>query len=281
MILFFRKLIAFRSDIAETSLEQCKQRYNDMRNKNRGRTFTADFIHADSTRDRLKDKFQNRNIKFDLVSIQFSFHYCFESLPQAECMIRNASESLRPGGYFIGTTPDAFEIVKRLRNSDSHKFGNDVYSVAFDEEEYSDKNLKIPLFGTKYNFHLDGVVDCPEFLVYFPVLVEICKKYHLHLVFKERFDDYFRKHQSRDDLNLIRRMDGLECYSKGKNNLMGSKDDYKHCEEFISKLNSNEQDITQVGTISASEWEAITLYILFAFQKNSPDTSKPNKRQKV
>ncbi len=32
-----------------------------------------------------------------------------------------------------------------------------------------DKNA-LPLFGAKYDFHLEGVVDCPEFLVYFPVL---------------------------------------------------------------------------------------------------------------
>lgn len=30
-----------------------------------------------------------------------------------------------------------------------------------------------PLFGAKYNFHLEGVVDCPEFLVYFPVFEKL------------------------------------------------------------------------------------------------------------
>lgn len=29
-----------------------------------------------------------------------------------------------------------------------------------------------PIFGAKYNFHLEGVVDCPEFLVFFPTLVK-------------------------------------------------------------------------------------------------------------
>ena len=43
----------------------------------------------------------------DVVSCQFALHYSFESLPQAECMLKNASESLRPGGYFIGTMPNS------------------------------------------------------------------------------------------------------------------------------------------------------------------------------
>lgn len=50
-------------------------------------------------------------MELDIVSCQFSFHYCFESLPQAENMVRNAAECLRPGGYFIGTIPDAYEIM--------------------------------------------------------------------------------------------------------------------------------------------------------------------------
>ena len=39
------------------------------------------------------------------------FHYSFESLEQADMMMRNACEKLRPGGYFIGTTPDAREMM--------------------------------------------------------------------------------------------------------------------------------------------------------------------------
>jgi len=33
-----------------------------------------------------------------------------------------------------------------------------------------DIDKPFPIFGAKYNFHLEGVVDCPEFLVYFPAL---------------------------------------------------------------------------------------------------------------
>jgi len=50
-------------------------------------------------------------MQVDFVNCQFAFHYSFESLPQAECMLRNASESLRAGGYFIGSIPDAYDLV--------------------------------------------------------------------------------------------------------------------------------------------------------------------------
>lgn len=59
----------------------------------------------------LRKKYKDPSIQIDLVSCQFAFHYCFESLQQAECMMKNASECLRTGGYFIGTIPDAYDIV--------------------------------------------------------------------------------------------------------------------------------------------------------------------------
>jgi len=57
---------------------------------------------------------------------------------------------------------------KRLRASPDMSFGNNVYNVKF----LSDNKHDLPLFGCKYDFHLEGVVDCPEFLVYFPALEE-------------------------------------------------------------------------------------------------------------
>jgi len=55
---------------------------------------------------------------------------------------------------------------KRLRAADGMSFGNEVYEITFDIED----KQQIPLFGAKYHFRLEGVVDCPEFIVYFPLL---------------------------------------------------------------------------------------------------------------
>ena len=54
---------------------------------------------------------KNENLKLDLVSCQFAFHYSFESLPQAEQMFANVSSNLCDGGFFIGTTTDANDIM--------------------------------------------------------------------------------------------------------------------------------------------------------------------------
>ena len=61
--------------------------------------------------ERLADQYHDKDLVFDLCSCQFSFHYSYESFEQADMMLKNACERLKPGGYFIGTTPNAYELV--------------------------------------------------------------------------------------------------------------------------------------------------------------------------
>ncbi|CAB4036546.1 mRNA cap guanine-N7 methyltransferase [Paramuricea clavata] len=108
------------ADIAEVSMKQCEQRYKDLRYSRNHRRYNqsqkiydAQFITADCTKDDITDKFNGRNkdVKFDMTSCQFALHYAFESAEQAEKMLQNACERLKPGGYFIGTMPCANEIM--------------------------------------------------------------------------------------------------------------------------------------------------------------------------
>jgi mRNA (guanine-N7-)-methyltransferase len=62
-----------------------------------------------------------------------------------------------------------FNFVHRKRQQNAGgTFGNEIYKVEFQ----CGTEPPLPLFGAKYNFHLEGVVDCPEFLVHFPTLVK-------------------------------------------------------------------------------------------------------------
>ncbi|XP_075212734.1 RNA guanine-7 methyltransferase [Lycorma delicatula] len=252
-------------DLAETSVKQCQKRFEDIqermrRDRNFQRCFTAEFIPADCTKVRLRTHYKDPSISLDLVSCQFSFHYSFESLAQAECMLQNAAECLQPGGFFIGTMPDANEIMARLEASESLSFGNDVYRITFDSEK-----KPYALFGGKYDFHLEGVVNCPEFLVHFPTLERLAEKYGLQKVKKEKFEDFFQRMRA-DGKTLLGKMQALETYpaQSNTNKLVGKKDDYKHAEDHIK---NSEKNIARVGTLSGPEWEAATLYLVFAFEK--------------
>ncbi|XP_064006342.1 mRNA cap guanine-N7 methyltransferase [Pogoniulus pusillus] len=255
-----KKLVC--TDIADISVQQCKQRYEDMKGRCRynERIFDAEFIQADSTKDLLSSKYNDPDTRFDICSCQFVYHYSFETYEQADMMLKNACGNLSPGGYFIGTTPNSFELVKRLEASETNSFGNDVYSVKFE------KKGEYPLFGCKYDFHLEEVVDVPEFLVYFPLLEEMAKKHGMKLVYKRTFREFYEeKIKNYEHKMLLKRMQALEPYSPSDDSRLVSDkpDDYEHAKEFIK----DSQAKLPLGTLSKSEWEATSIYLVFAFEK--------------
>lgn len=250
------------TDIADVSVKQCQQRYEDMKNRCRDNEyiFSAEFVTADCSKELLINKFRDPEMCFDICSCQFVCHYSFESYEQADMMLRNACERLSPGGYFIGTTPNSFELIRRLEASETESFGNEIYTVKFQ------KKGDYPLFGCKYDFNLEGVVDVPEFLVYFPLLNEMAKKYNMKLVYKKTFLEFYEeKIKNNENKMLLKRMQALEPYPANENSKLASEkiDDYEHAAEYMK----NSQVRLPLGTLSKSEWEATSIYLVFAFEK--------------
>lgn len=253
------------TDIAAVSVDQCKQRYENMGGR-RKFDYKIEYHACDATVERQRSQYEDSSIRFHVVSCQFAFHYCFESLPQAECMLRNASECLAAGGYFFGTIPNADEIMRRRQLSDEDEFGNEVYKISFE----CNANAP-PLFGAKYNFYLDGVVNCPEFLVHFPTLVKLARKYGLRLVERKPFPEFFReKIQDGRHRGLLERMKALETFQlKGKWEKDAS--NYVGVREYME---GRKGDVEQVGTLSKCEWETVCLYQVFAFEKVKGEYNK-------
>ncbi|XP_031221815.1 mRNA cap guanine-N7 methyltransferase isoform X2 [Mastomys coucha] len=249
------------ADIADISMKQCQQRYEDMKcRRDNEHIFSAEFITADCSKELLVEKFRDPEMYFDVCSCQFACHYSFESLEQADTMLRNACGRLNPGGYFIGTTPNSFELIKRLEASETESFGNEIYTVKFQ------KKGNYPLFGCKYDFNLEGVVDVPEFLVYFPLLTEMAKKYNMKLIYKKTFLEFYEeKIKNNENKMLLKRMQALEPYPANENSKLASEKvgDYAHAAEYMK----NSQVRLPLGTLSKSEWEATSIYLVFAFEK--------------
>lgn len=254
-------------DLAELSLEECKNRYYNPVRCN----FEATFIHLDATRELISDKMNETHILHDMVSSQFCIHYSFESFKQADTFLKNASDSLKTGGYFIGTTTDGNEVVSRLKKSDSNEFGNELYNIKFHQTD----KINFPLFGVKFDFQLDSVVECPEFLVCFDALVKLAKRHNLELIFNENFSLFFDKYSEIPEYKkLISLMKAMEpFYSKtiNKAETIDEATKIKQYSTINKRLEDNEFnndiDNDQIVTLSESEWQAIRLYQVFAFVK--------------
>ncbi|KAM3858502.1 mRNA cap guanine-N(7) methyltransferase [Diretmus argenteus] len=217
------------------------------------------FITADCTKEVLSEKLEDPDLMFDVCSCQFVYHYSFESQQQADMMLKNACERLKPGGFFIGTTPDAYELVKRLEESDSLSFGNQVFQVSFQSKG------SYPLFGCQYHFSLEGVVNVPEFLVYFPLLEQMAKRYNMRLVFRKRFSEFFEEKVNKEHhRSLMMKMTALEAFPGIPSDERG-KGEYDHAQEHSGRAGVK----LPLGTLSKSEWEATSIYLVFVFQKMS------------
>ncbi|XP_037549672.1 mRNA cap guanine-N7 methyltransferase [Nematolebias whitei] len=252
------------TDIAAVSVEQCQSRFETMKQKSfaNEKIFSAQFITSDSSKEVLSEKLDGAELRFDICSCQFVYHYSFESEQKADMMLRNACERLKPGGFFIGTTPDAYELIKRLEASDSLSFGNEVFKVSFQSKG------SYPLFGCQYHFSLEGVVDVPEFLVYFPLFEHMAKRYNMRLVLKQRFSEFFEERVKKEHhRSLMMKMSALEpfpCEGRSQQ-ATESAGEYSHAKEHCGRAGVR----PPVGTLSRSEWEAASIYLVFVFEKMS------------
>lgn len=154
----------------------------------------------------------------DAVSIQFSFHYAWETESKVRTILTNITRSLRPGGTFIGTIPSSDFIRGKIQKKEfisERTFGNDLYHVRFEQEPPEDGNFTSP-YGNRYDYFLkDAVDDVPEYVVPFETLRLLCEDYGLVLKYKKNFSDIFAqeilKYFSKLNKNLVegmRRADG-------------------------------------------------------------------------
>lgn len=174
---------------------------------------------------------------FDLVSCQFAIHYAFDSETRVRQLLQNVTERLRPGGFFIGTTPDANVLVRKLRATDGLEFGNQVFKISFDEAFASKRFSRGNPYGIRYFFTLaDNVVDCPEYLVHFPSFEKLALEYDLELELLCNFHDFFEEFKS---------------------------EQYKEFRELMFTM----RVLDAHGTIPVDQWDAIYLYTAFAFRK--------------
>jgi len=143
-------------------------------------------------------------------------------------LIYNVSARLNPGCYFVATVPNAYWIVKRLKEAMSNSFGNSLYKFEFEQKE------KMTRFGCRYDFTLVESVDkCPEFLVHIPTLADIGKRYGLTLEKCAGSHEYYHENASKFQ-PLLQRM-----------NVFNDK-----------------------GTMTQEEWEAAGIYMVLVFKKN-------------
>lgn len=149
-------------DPADVSIGNARDRYNDMKRKNRRGPpiFDAEFAVKDCFGSALddipviKEVGYDRNNDprwggggFDIVSMMFCLHYAFENEEKARQMLKNVAASLKKGGMFIGTIPNSDVLTRKVE--EFHKKNAPAKSeTAANEKAAEDDDGDMPTFAS-------------------------------------------------------------------------------------------------------------------------------------
>ncbi|KAI0831777.1 mRNA capping enzyme-domain-containing protein [Trametes gibbosa] len=220
-------------DIAAVSIDQARHRHAT----SRGARFVADFFALDCYSHVLSDALPPTLLAtpFDVVSMQFCMHYAFESETKARTMLQNVSSWLRPSGVFVGTIPNAKQLMEQLdglpAGAQDLSWGNSVYKIRFEQRD------RKPMFGHRYWFYLqDAVDDVPEYVVHWDTFVQLAAEYGLHVIYKGEFHDVFSENHEHEEFGpLLQRMHVVDANGESQ--------------------------------MDDDQWEAANIYIGFALEK--------------
>jgi hypothetical protein len=128
---------------------------------------------------------------FDVGSVQFAIHYFFENETVLRQFLRNVSDCIHVGGYFIGTTYDGQTVFDKLRNKQKGEswtlMKNDT-KIAEIVKQYSETEFPSDehSIGYQINVYQETINQYfPEYLVNFKYLTYLMEQYGFQLVSPE------------------------------------------------------------------------------------------------
>nr|CCC93609.1 putative mRNA capping methyltransferase [Trypanosoma congolense IL3000] len=127
--------------------------------------------------------------KYDVVSIQFAFHYACDTLERIDMLMAAIAGALAPEGVYIATTVDEEVLAERIAAERLKSEG--LFSINFDTKPHLESG-GLPV-GSKYRFSLNGFVDCDEYVVPLEYVRSRAKHYGMEEVveFSKRFESFY------------------------------------------------------------------------------------------
>ncbi|AET38016.1 mRNA (guanine-N7)-methyltransferase Ecym_2270 [Eremothecium cymbalariae DBVPG len=183
-------------DISNESIREAQRRYQNMRDLD----YQVILITGDCFGESLGvavQPFTECRFPCDVVSTQFCLHYAFETEDKARRAILNVSKSLKVGGYFFGTIPDAefirYKLNKFSKNDEKPSWGNSIYKVSFSNNSYQLNGYEFESpFGNMYTYWLEDAIDnVPEYVIPFETLRNLCDEYGMELEMQKPFNKFF------------------------------------------------------------------------------------------
>ncbi|KAL7108051.1 hypothetical protein ACP275_06G091000 [Erythranthe tilingii] len=221
--------------------------------ESRRKGYTSEFLEFDPCIEDIDLHWKNKENQADIVFCMQHLPLCVETEEKVKRLLSNISTLLKPGGYFLGITPDSSTIwAKYQKNVEAchNRAGgmkpnivpncirSESYMITFEVEEE-----KFPFFGKKYQLKFAGDMSAEtHYLVHFPSLLRLAREAGLEHV---------------EIQNLT------EFYDDNRAQLAGMLVDAGH------------NLVDQRGRLLPRSYDVLGLYTTFIFQKPDPDIAPP------
>ncbi|KAJ0045471.1 hypothetical protein Pint_05903 [Pistacia integerrima] len=250
-------------DVSSSGISELKEAWESQRKNYNAEFFEADpcvlcsggiiVMKAMSNGENLETQLQEKAGQADLVCCLQHLQMCFETEERARRLLHNVSSLLKPGGYFLGITPDSSTIwAKYQKNVEAyHNKGGSMkpnivpncirsesYMITFEVEEE-----KFPLFGKKYQLKFASDISAETHcLVHFPSLIRLAREAGLEYVEIQNLNEFY------DDNRAL----------------------------FVGMLMSSGPNLIDPrGRLLPRSYDVLGLYTTFIFQKPDPDVVPP------
>lgn len=150
--------------------------------------------------------------RYNVVTIQFAFHYACRSAELIRSVLTVIADALAPGGVVLITTVDIATLSARAA---ADELGGDLYRITFPEPpQYvtTADGTAVLATGTEYHFHLEGFVDCAEYVVPYETVVQAAAEAQLRLCpsVSKPFADFVRDYSANWKVNKGNKLSAAE-----------------------------------------------------------------------
>ncbi|XP_011077238.2 mRNA cap guanine-N7 methyltransferase 2 [Sesamum indicum] len=239
-------------DVATSGVSEVREAWESRR-----KAYTSEFLEFDPCIEEVDLYWKNKENQADIVFCMQHLPLCVETEEKVRRLLHNVSSLLKPGGYFLGITPDSSTIwSKYQKNVEAYHnksagmkpniFPNCIrsesYMITFEVEEE-----KFPFFGKKYQLKFAGDMSAETHcLVHFPSLIRLAREAGLEYV---------------EIQNLT------EFYDDNRAQLAGKL--------MAPLMDAGHNLVDQRGRLLQRSYDVLGLYTTFIFQKPDPDIAPP------
>nr|XP_010312581.1 mRNA cap guanine-N7 methyltransferase 2 isoform X5 [Solanum lycopersicum] len=184
-------------DVEASGVNEVKEAWESQR-----KAYTSEFIELDLCIEDIESFWKDKEKQADVVFCMHNLQACFDSEEKARRLLHNVSALLKPGGYFLGITPDSSTIwAKYQKNVEAYHnrsggmkpnivpscIRSENYMITFEVEEE-----KFPFFGKKYQLKFASDISAEtQCLVHFPSLLRLAREAGLEHTEIQNLTDFY------------------------------------------------------------------------------------------